>query len=70
MAYIIARTAARRPSLQHQTFDFEVTVCGLHIEGWSQHQMAKAIPTLLCQRCNKQIEGKRKARKGRKGGKR
>lgn len=58
MAYILARTAARRPSLQHQTFDFEVTTCGIHIDTWTQHQMSKAIPTILCQRCAK-VGGKR-----------
>lgn len=58
MAYIIARTAARRPSLQHQTFDFETTVCGIKITEWTQHQMSRAIPTIACMRCTK-VGGKR-----------
>ncbi len=37
----------------HQTFDFEVTACGIPITAWTQHQMSRAIPVILCQRCAK-----------------
>lgn len=53
MAYVVARTGAGRPSLQHRMNDLEVTICGLDISAWSRHYMSTAIKEIFCKKCNR-----------------
>ena len=55
--YIIARTASKRPSLQHRLVLGEdgahITSCGLDVSMWSRAYQNKPIPQVLCVRCRK-----------------
>lgn len=56
--YIIARTASKRPSLQHRLVlgddtDKHVTACGIDVSMWSRAYQNKPIPQVLCIRCRK-----------------
>lgn len=53
--YIIARTASKRPTLQHILYGGSVTLtlCGISARRWSRVYMGTEIPTLLCRRCQK-----------------
>lgn len=51
MSYVVARTGAGRPSLQHFTEDHDVTVCGRDITGWSRAYMRGKIKEIFCKKC-------------------
>lgn len=55
MPYVVARTASKRPSLQHFTVDHEVTSCGLDISIWSRAYMKTEIREILCLKCKKSL---------------
>jgi hypothetical protein len=49
-AYVIARTANGRPSLQHRVHPThsQQTACGYDISAWSRHYMREVITEVLC----------------------
>jgi len=51
--YVIARTGAGRPTLQHLLLDDQasVTACGIDMRPWSRHFMRQPISEILCLRC-------------------
>lgn len=51
--YVMARTAKKRPTLQHVVRNpgMTLTVCGTDISSWSRVWQRKQIPILLCRRC-------------------
>ena len=52
--YLIARTAAGRPSLMHKVGLIPgKTACGLDVRGWSRAWMDHPIPEILCKKCAK-----------------
>lgn len=55
MTYVIARTGRGRPTLQHELSPQldGLTLCGLDISWWSRAYQRKAIPEILCKKCNK-----------------
>lgn len=55
MTFVIARTASKRPSLQHilHPSDDESTLCGLNIRLWSRAYQKTAISQILCVRCGR-----------------
>lgn len=55
MAYVVARTGAGRPSLQHHTEDMTKTTCGLDISVWSRAYMKSPIKEILCRKCAKKL---------------
>ncbi|WNO27825.1 hypothetical protein SEA_HUWBERT_74 [Microbacterium phage Huwbert] len=55
MPYVVARTASKRPSLQHFTVDHEVTSCGLDISIWSRAYMKTEIKEIFCLKCRKSL---------------
>lgn len=61
MTFVMARTAAKRPTLQHILHDdsFTLTLCGVTARGWSRVYMDDPIPILLCRRCNTSKENSR-----------
>jgi len=48
--YVIARSAAGRPCLQHKLMDgqTEWTACGRYVAGWSRQLMPKRLDAILC----------------------
>ena len=52
--FVIARTARRRPTLQHQVSDADAarTSCGLDISAWSRAYQTSAIPQIICIKCD------------------
>ena len=48
--YVIARSAAGRPCLQHKLTDgqAERTACGRNVSGWSRQLMPKRLDAILC----------------------
>lgn len=57
MKYVIARSQAKRPTLQHgvSSYRSEVTLCGYEITGWSRSFSDAPIPAVLCMKCKKII---------------
>lgn len=55
MTYVIARTASKRPTLQHKLASDSVwpdsTECGLDITKWSRAYQAEPITEILCRKC-------------------
>lgn len=52
MLYTIARTAAKRPTLQHAVpFNGDRTACGLDIRPWSRSYQSQPIPQIICLKC-------------------
>ena len=55
--YVLARTASKRPTLQHRLVSGEdgsqLTACGLDVTQWSRAYQNKSIPQILCIRCTK-----------------
>lgn len=51
--YIIARTAAKRPTLQHRLDPYAAykTLCGIEVSTWSRSYSHTAIPEVLCKKC-------------------
>jgi hypothetical protein len=51
--YVIARTAAGRPTLQHKLVDgtSSRTDCNRDISSWSRAYMHKPIEQILCRHC-------------------
>lgn len=50
--YIIARTATKRPTLQHKIGGLRLlTACGLDASNWSRAYQREAIPAILCKKC-------------------
>ena len=49
--YVIARTAARRPTLQHILTPGETTACGLDVSGWTRAYQRERIGQIACLRC-------------------
>lgn len=49
-AYVIARSAGGRPTLQHKLVDGQTTYtrCGRSMQGWSVALSRKAIEPVLC----------------------
>lgn len=53
--YIIARTLANRPSLQHRVDSphDEYTVCGVFVGNWTRLHQTEPLGIMLCFRCKK-----------------
>lgn len=49
--YVIARTAAKRPTLMHKVVSATHAACGVRIDTWSRAYFNVAIPQLLCRNC-------------------
>lgn len=51
--YIIARTAAKRPTLQHKLANglMLMTLCGLDTRNWSRAYQQQPITQILCKKC-------------------
>jgi len=56
--FVIARTARRRPTLQHRISEGDPTrtTCGLDLLPWSRAYQALPIPQVLCMKCQKEPE--------------
>ena len=54
--FVIARTASRRPTLQHRVAEGGAgrTVCGLDIRPWSRAYQEAPISQIICKRCEKE----------------
>ena len=57
--FIMARTATKRPTLQHILHDdsFTLTLCGISALSWSRVYQDEEIPILICRRCRKINQG-------------
>lgn len=55
MPYVVARTASKRPSLQHYTPDHDRTACGMDITVWSRAYMQVEIKEIFCMKCKKSL---------------
>jgi hypothetical protein len=55
MPFVVARTASKRPSLQHFTPDHDKTLCGMDITVWSRAYMPEPIREILCVKCLKSL---------------
>ncbi|USH44802.1 hypothetical protein SEA_JUANYO_53 [Microbacterium phage Juanyo] len=55
--FVIARTRAGRPSLQHLMAEgsWDATACGLPVGGWSAAWQHDPIPEVLCKKCEKKL---------------
>jgi hypothetical protein len=52
-AYVVARNASGRPTLQHKLLDggTALTLCGRNVSAWSCAYMHKKIDAIICRRC-------------------
>ena len=53
--FVIARTAHRRPTLQHRMSeeDPDHTACGIDVRWWSRAYQPVAIPQIICMKCDR-----------------
>lgn len=52
--FVIARTASRRPTLQHGVLlGLYRTWCGLDVWPWSRAYQREPIPQILCTNCKR-----------------
>jgi hypothetical protein len=55
--FILARTGAGRPTLQHvlREDNNSLTECGTDVTFWSWAYQAQAIPQIICKKCAKKV---------------
>jgi hypothetical protein len=52
--YVAARNASGRPTLMHRIGEqFNTTICGYDMAGWSRVFFNESIDILLCKRCKR-----------------
>jgi len=51
--YIVARSAAGRPTLQHALAGWNTTLCGIDVRGWSRAYQENPIPEIVCKKCRR-----------------
>ena len=49
--WVVARTAAKRPTLMHAWFGGDKTACGVDLLGWSKYWSKTPIPAITCFKC-------------------